>query len=317
DRPEAASLYRHATALLRSRSGQTVFRHVKPQDRDDEMRNAEDLAQDDQNHADPEVPTRLKSSFDTPGAMLRSLTQRQAYKAIRMIKASTVPIRTDAKVGLDRARYAALQFQDTLPTDEEIWDSMKHQDLPRKIRDFLWLSTHDGQRTGNYFLRMASDQWKACADCRICDVPDTLEHVLLVCDDPTRTQVWDLARQTWQRTRDDWPTIAHGTILASGLISVKDANGRALPGPSRLLRILISEAAHLIWCLNRERVIKYAHDPEWRQPREKVEAAWYGRLNDRLTVDRLGTNRHRYGHRTLDKKLVLQTWKGLIDKEAE
>ena len=91
-----------------------------------------------------------------------------------------------------------------------------------------------------------------------------MEHVLIHCAvAPTRI-IWDLARNTWPHDPELWPEISIGMIMGCGSLAIPDANPlenarhprRIREGAKRLLQILISESAHLIWVLRCERVIK-------------------------------------------------------------
>ena len=53
------------------------------------------------------------------------------------------------------------------------------------------------------------------------------------------------------------------------------------PGKSRLLRILLSKSAHLIWVLRCERVIQ-----ETLHTNEVGKTPWYNKINHRLSLDR-------------------------------
>ncbi|KAJ7699515.1 hypothetical protein B0H17DRAFT_926241 [Mycena rosella] len=61
-------------------------------------------------------------------------------------------------------------------------------------------------------------------------------------------------------------------------------------GTARLFRILVSESAHLIWCLKCERVIQ-EKDPASNQ---ETKNRWLKLMNNRLELDCLPTNEVKY-----------------------
>ncbi|KAH9025218.1 hypothetical protein EDB85DRAFT_1984442 [Lactarius pseudohatsudake] len=74
-------------------------------------------------------------------------------------------------------------------------------------------------------------------------------------------------------------------------------------GATRLLQILISEAAHLIWVLRCERVIQGK-----QQNANETEARWFKAINRRLTEDKIAATKikrekpfHKSNQRNLGK----------------
>ena len=101
------------------------------------------------------------------------------------------------------------------------------------------------------------------------------------------------AKELWPHGEATWPTISLGTIIGCNSISVKtlqkrkDRNGRTEnvelqdPGATRLLKIIISESAYLIWTLRCERTIRGKEHTE-----REVEIAWSKAINRRLSEDK-------------------------------
>ncbi|KAJ7877241.1 hypothetical protein B0H14DRAFT_2713064 [Mycena olivaceomarginata] len=129
-------------------------------------------------------------------------------------------------------------------------------------------------------------------------------HILTRCDAPGREKVWELASQLWRKKTGEDMEPTFGEILACGVIKKKSR------GESRLYRILLSESAYLIWKLRCERVIggkPGASDQE-------IENRWRWTINNRLEIDRLLTNT-KWGKHTIQKSLVLQTWRNTLANE--
>jgi hypothetical protein len=96
-----------------------------------------------------------------------------------------------------------------------------------------------------------------------------MEHILLHCQAGAGDIIWPLIRNLWPHAPHLWPHIDIGTLLGCGAIRIpsvpfqRDPHDTEPPrqcqnyrGASRLLQILLSEAAHLIWALCCERVIR-------------------------------------------------------------
>jgi hypothetical protein len=135
--------------------------------------------------------------------------------------------------------------------------------------------------------------------CAICNAEDSMEHILIECTAQTRRRVWDLARKTWPHAPELWPIPSLGIILGTGCLSLpKEHAGQVHnrqnthPSPKRratlrLLQIILSEAAHLIWVLRCEQVIHKKVTDE--RDRQKMEQG-----NKRKT-------HHRQNHHTQNK----------------
>ena len=115
-----------------------------------------------------------------------------------------------------------------------------------------------------------------------------MEHILIGCTHGTTTAIWRWTKEAWNHEQYKWPEISLGTILGCGNLSAKTrppeqrqttTNQR---GATRLLQILISEAAHLTWVMRCERVIQ-----ERDHSSHEVEAWWSKAINRRFTEDKV------------------------------
>ncbi|KAF8836785.1 hypothetical protein BDN67DRAFT_910461, partial [Paxillus ammoniavirescens] len=120
------------------------------------------------------------------------------------------------------------------------------------------------------------------------------KHILTDCSSIERlgSTIWNATAGIWPQQYGVWPDISLGTMLGCGSLILPPAphNDRHHPpatrtartqGASRLLRILISEAAHLIWVLRCERVIG-----DRVHTRETTERRWMNKLSHRSQLDR-------------------------------
>ena len=159
------------------------------------------------------------------------------------------------------------------------------------VQQFFYKTLHGTQKLGRYWLNI-QDLEERCF-CRVCEDDETMAHVLASCRHPTRTQIWQMAKDLWPHEENTWPEIALGTIIGCNTISVettrkkKDRDGQTLltkehdPGATRLLKILISESAYLIWTLRCERTI---HGKD--HTNKQIEATWLRIINKRLSEDK-------------------------------
>ncbi|KAF8266592.1 hypothetical protein EI94DRAFT_1848443 [Lactarius quietus] len=119
----------------------------------------------------------------------------------------------------------------------------------------------------------------------------------------------------WPHEASTWPEIRFGTILGCGALTIRtetqsdnhstrDAAEPPPPnvGATRLIRILISEAAHLVWALRCERTIRGTEQTE-----RTTEALWRKTINRRLSEDKIAAIK--VLHKDDYIKLVKNTWK--------
>jgi hypothetical protein len=135
-----------------------------------------------------------------------------------------------------------------------------------------------------------------------------MEHILTRCTSRPPQIIWPLAKSLWPHSKQRWPEISLGTILGVGCMEVKKSavtqnndNSSTDRGASRLLHILVSESAHLIWVLHCDRVIN-----EITHCDNEIRSRWYKAINNRLTEDQvIATKIKRTKGFT---ELVVNTW---------
>ena len=152
-------------------------------------------------------------------------------------------------------------------------------------------------------------------------------HVAMT--NPSHTSWWTVTTQPksnygtsqktgWPHKEDLWPRINIGNILRCGSLEIKAAPsetttqpGKTLKqnkGPTRLLKILISETAHLIWALRCDRVIR-GNEHSMRD----IEKHWTTAMNSRLTEDKITTTK--YIQKKAYTLLIENTWKPALEKQ--
>ncbi|KAJ7583851.1 hypothetical protein C8J56DRAFT_790451 [Mycena floridula] len=125
-----------------------------------------------------------------------------------------------------------------------------------------------------------------------------------------------MAEEVWYRkTTVKWYKPEFGRIMACGLADFRSPRGKRRTGASRLFRIVVSEAAYLIWKIRNERTIPDEQGKvRPRATKAELENRFFDALNARLALDCARTNKAKYGRHALRTKTVLQTWDGILDK---
>jgi hypothetical protein len=148
-----------------------------------------------------------------------------------------------------------------------------------------------------------------------------MQHILTECNALTKRKVWELAQRIWPHAPKFWPNINLGTILGTGALTLPERHPNQIqvnhdlrPSPKskatlRLLQIIISEAAHLVWVLQCERVIQEKTIDE-----QGIRTRWHRVINERLTTDCITTHQTKRDHQFT--KLAKCTWKKLLKQNG-
>ncbi|KAJ7815790.1 ribonuclease H-like protein [Mycena olivaceomarginata] len=302
-------LYEAIVAVLRIRGDKCSFCQVAGPDDINAIREAKSLAEDGLNHLFPEdVETDILDQYRVQGIQLASASQASLYKAIR--KSKPRPERIQTTIMLDMTRFAVQELTGKLPTDEEIWFSIRDKDITNTIRDFLWKCLHQGYKCGTHWRNIPGyEQWATCTSCQ---VDDTMEHILLECNAPGQSVIWKVCKDLWLKKHPHFPILKIGTILGCSLAEFKNSKGKLDREASRLFRILVTESAYLVWSLRCERVISRGNDPSKYHSEIEIHNRWLSRINYRLKMDQLLTDIGRYGNRATKVDRVLRTWDGIL-----
>jgi hypothetical protein len=141
-----------------------------------------------------------------------------------------------------------------------------------------------------------------------------MDHILINCRaGPTHT-IWNLAKESWPQENPRWPEITMGTILGCGSITAIDPpddegnrERHSNSGAIRLLQIILTESAHLIWVLRCERVIQQKNHNA-----NEITTRWLNNINKRLTEDKIIATKIKRNRTTIRK--VEATWEGVLKK---
>ena len=291
----------------------TDFKWVKGHSGNLENEECDHLAKEGANlstsdHLSLDIP----KEFDLQGAKLASLTQTIAYQGIRELHPD--PPCPSTATNVQATRNSIEQYNSVLKTDSTIWKGIWNPTLRPRVRQFLYKTMHNTQKIGIFWSRTMNPELRQRQQCAICDETDSMDHILTTCSSGEADTIWTLAKETWPYAPRLWPNITISIIRGCGSLTLPDAAANNMPkktaqGATRLLIIIISESAHLIWILRCERVIQQkTHSPS------EIRARWLSAINRRLTEDKIIATKIMRNNRSLQR--VTNTWETLLKKEG-
>ncbi|KAH6917579.1 hypothetical protein BKA70DRAFT_1043605, partial [Coprinopsis sp. MPI-PUGE-AT-0042] len=245
------------------------------------------------------------------GARIHYMTQSLLYRGIR--ERIQRPRRESTRKNIETIIAHAGELNGVEPTEEAIWKSLiKTPDatLTRKASALLWKAIHNGHKIGRFWAHtQLAERFMPCAHC---DAPEeSFQHILLECNVSGQAHVWETVKMVWERTGLQWPHMSIGTLMGIGVVDIKDDDGTVLAGPTRLYKILVSEAIHQIWCLRCNWRIGQDQDPLRIPSKDMAEA----QINRRLRHDRILANEKKFGGKALTRYLVAGTWEPILQAE--
>ncbi|TFY69397.1 hypothetical protein EVJ58_g437 [Rhodofomes roseus] len=315
-----APVIRVMVGVLRQRPLPTIFRWVKGHRGHQLNEGADRLAGEGAMKPEPdEIDMSIDERLKISGAKLKMMTQKLAYQGIREQKMIAYETRRRTEDNMTRAIDNIEVFFEESPTEAHIWKGIRHKDIRREVRYFLWMILHDAYMIGTNWQRPGySEELQARQECTFCGQLESMEHILSECEAPGQQEVWRLAKTLWKGKNKKWPRPSLGAVISSPIAPFKSDKSKPKSGDARLYRIIMTESAYLIWKLRCERVIGGAENPN--QPlatTKEIEGRWIHAINDRLAVDCQMTNSNRYGKKAIRQSLVERTWGGILKNEEE
>ncbi|KAH9910347.1 uncharacterized protein B0H18DRAFT_896059, partial [Fomitopsis serialis] len=296
---------------LRRRCAPTTFRRaVKPTDL-----KVLGAARQQVSEPDPQIfkhqpyaPLSRDSRFEVTGARLARLTQSIAYKGILSQKSTAPRKQTEVNIAAIRRH----EERNGPITSATIWSNARHKDFTRPFAVFLWKCIHGALKCGNFWFKIPN--YEDRAQCSFCGEIESLPHILFECTATGQRDIWEMTATIWRKKNLPWITPTVETIHTLAITEWTNDQNKTRPGANRLWRILVSEAAHLIWKLRCERVIGHETDREWTHTKTHVRRKFMYVLNNRLAMD-VEATRKKYGKLAQKADLVLATWNGTIFDE--
>ncbi|KAF9553476.1 hypothetical protein CPC08DRAFT_645605, partial [Agrocybe pediades] len=261
------------------------------------------------------------SVLTTGGIKLQTMTQARLYAYLRD---DTLAEHRKTGYNLEEARVAILEWTGQDTSKGEIWKSLRNKTIPYNIRGFLWKAMHSAYMTGDYWRDVPGHEQRI--DCHECGEESSLRHILTQCRASGQGVIWAEVEKVWQLKKLPWHGVSLGMILGCSMLNLRTASGCALKGPSRLLKILVSESSHLAWKIYWEWTIELNADPQRRLSEDEVRKHWIRVMNSRLLLDMIQignfmghpwTNKTKFGHRAIPPQLVESTWWDVLqDKQS-
>ncbi len=280
-----SDLTRATVARLRMRAAHTLFHWVKGHSGHPGNEAADKLAAAGaEKTADDSISLAIPPQFAITGAKLQAMTQKLAYRAIRARIDSQEAPRPRTVANLDRITSGLQAAFGVQVHDATIWKSLQSKHVSRQASQFIWMAIHDGYMIGSHWLRPnMSAELQRRERCDVCGERETMTHIMFECNARGQELVWDLLKQTWSFTKENWKEPAWGTVFGAACAVFKTPKATRKIAVESLWCILCTEAAHLIWRLRCERVIQN-EGTEFSVT--EVTNRFYSALDSRLNLDR-------------------------------
>ena len=136
------------------------------------------------------------------------------YRGI--LERKTPPTCPSSLRNIGLAREAVTQYTGNEETDATIWTNIRRKAIRPKIRQFIYKTMHDVFKVGNYWARI-----QVVAECRLCTAcgeAESMNHILIQCQNSPPRTVWRLAKETWPHDNIPWSEIDLGTVLRRTII---------------------------------------------------------------------------------------------------
>ncbi|KAF8868737.1 hypothetical protein BD779DRAFT_1459335, partial [Infundibulicybe gibba] len=308
-------LLKATVSALRSRKGETSFYKVKGHSGEIGNDGADaEAAKGAVKGVEDQLNLTIPNEWNITGAKLASMTQAFLYKGINETPKREVRQRGGTIVNPDKIRYAIKDAYGNLPTNGRIWRSQRKKEISKNIRAYIWKATHNAYKCGSYWENIPG--YEPRATCPICNVEESMEHILTECQASGQETLWTLTRKLWEKKGHEWPVPKFGLQLGCGLADFKNDDKRD-QSANRLYTILMSETTHLIWKTRCEWRITREEDRTKLHTQRELSNKWKHAINQRLRLDCLMADARRYGSKATSNRLMHNTWKKTLLNEQQ
>lgn len=170
------------------------------------------------------------------------------------------------------------------PIEEMIWKSFQKKEITCSMTDFLWKTMHGAQKCRKFWLNIPRLEERA--NCPLCGTMEDMDHILTKCNTVANKMIWEEVEDLWRKKKRGWMHPSIGLILGYGTVTFQNANGKVNSRVGRLLTIIMTEAAHLIWKLRCERRIERNDIPANEHTGVEARNRWHKVITEQLTLDR-------------------------------
>ncbi|KAK0493533.1 hypothetical protein EDD18DRAFT_1078253 [Armillaria luteobubalina] len=213
-------------ANLRNRKQTTTMQWIKTTDGHQRNTTAKTLANDSaRKNQDDHIDLDIDPKLQITGAALSKLTQKRAYQALREQKTQSLLWHAKTTSNINLAIEGAKASFGTKTNEQALWKSLRHRDIDRSTRYFLWMAMHDAYRIGGKWLHF-DPQYHERAYCTHCNNSlESMDHILMRCSSLGQKEIWGLTRKLLELRDIPWHQPEMSNILACAAPVFKSQSG--------------------------------------------------------------------------------------------
>jgi hypothetical protein len=164
-----------------------------------------------------ELDTDLNLTFTNPGIPHKTGSQHLFTELISSMNNTSVHKNT--MINPERIRCSIAEEFSFQPSDKAIWTSIRSTNIHWLTRNILWKCIHNIYYVGPFWEHIPS--LETFGLCKTRRVTESMEHILLECDNPGQHQIWTLSEKLWRLRFPSWLKLNWGLILGCGLARFK------------------------------------------------------------------------------------------------